>query len=236
MKFFDEDLHLNESAQALYVDAVRLGTLDQVPEPILEHVSECTKCMADVEELYESLEGKSYPKEHPYFRTGARTTRSPLVIVYRMAAVLLISFGIYGIMRLGDFLENRGSRISHVQSSQQSESPADSAVKKDVLLGDNFAVHPELERLVNTNYRSGEVEVASPRLGEKIGGNVVFRWKGASGKEIMLKIFDNRGKELHSKTLRHERYTYAGKLERGLYYWKLLNEEELLYVGKFLVE
>ena len=56
MKLFDENLHLNEEGIALYVDALKLNTLEQLPEPVLEHVSECAACKLNIEELFQLLE------------------------------------------------------------------------------------------------------------------------------------------------------------------------------------
>ncbi len=70
--FFDEENHLNQKAQALYVDAMKLNRLDEIPKMIYEHAQNCSYCTVELYELYEALEGVNYADlgKHPWLDEG----------------------------------------------------------------------------------------------------------------------------------------------------------------------
>jgi hypothetical protein len=88
MKLFNENSHLNEEGVAHYVDALKLNTLEQLPEPVLEHVSECATCKLNIEELFQLLEeevGKS-GEQHSLFQPKPKLESLNRSIFYRIAA------------------------------------------------------------------------------------------------------------------------------------------------------
>ena len=240
MKLFDENLHLNEEGIALYVDALKLNTLEQLPEPVLEHVSECAACKLNIEELFQLLEEEVGKPEKRLFFFGPRQKLENLngTIFYRIAAVVLIGFGLYGITRLG----LPGHSRSKIEGSTQSIPPLTAGIDSSSkgtgkgLLSDNYAVSPELEGLIGVHYRSNDIEVESPTLGERIHGKVTFKWARGEEEKVILKIVNNKGKEVVVARTNENGYQFSGTLERGLYYWRLETADELLYVGKFFVE
>jgi len=70
--FFDEEQHLNQKAQALYVDAMKLNRLVEVPKGVYEHAQNCSYCTVQLYELYEVLEGVNYADlgKHPWLDKG----------------------------------------------------------------------------------------------------------------------------------------------------------------------
>lgn len=240
MKFFDENLHLNEEGVALYVDALKLNTFEQLPEPVLVHVSECAVCKLNIEELFQLLEEEAEisGEQHSLFRPKPRMKGLNRSIFYRTAAVLFIGFGLYGITRLGLPGRNQGKREGSAQNIPQSSAGIDSSLKGTAksLLSDNYSVSPELEGLIGVHYRSSDIEVESPTVGERIRGKVVFKWAWREKEKVILKIVSNKGKEVFIARTNDNDYEFSGNLDRGLYYWRLETADELLYVGKFLVE
>ncbi len=43
--------HLTDEELALYADAITLGSLDRLPDEILHHVMDCTRCKMELMEL-----------------------------------------------------------------------------------------------------------------------------------------------------------------------------------------
>src|SRR5208283_983564 len=146
---------------------------------------------------------------------------------------LLVGFGLYGITRLG--LPGRGQ--STIEGSTQSIPPSTAGIDSSSkgtgksLLSDNYAVSPELEGLIGVHYRSSDIEVESPTVGERIHGKIAFKWAWSEKEKVILKIVNNKGKEVVFAQTNENWYQYSGTLDRGLYYWRLETADELLYVG-----
>ena len=239
MKLFDENSHLNEEGVALYVDALNLNTFEQLPEPVLEHVSECDTCKLNIEELFQLLEEvEKREEQRSFFRPRPKLESLNRSIFYRIAAVLLVGIGLYGIIRLGSPGRDQGKIEGSTQIIPPSSAGIDSSSKGTAksLLSDNYVVSPELEGMIGVHYRSSDIEVAFPTVGERIHGKVAFKWAWSEKEKVILKIVNNKGKEVVYAETNENAYKFSGTLDRGLYYWRLETANELLYVGKFIVE
>ena len=237
MNFFKEDTHLSEEAVALYVDALKLKIVDQIPEAIRDHVSECAQCKIEIEDLFLLLEDEKYELEepHPYYRPLSKWRKKGMFLAYRIAAVFLLAIGIYGVFQMYlHKLDKNAEKNATPEISKITITGDTSLVKTDEkLLADNFAVLPSLEDLVKTEYRSSTVEIQSPALNADVGESIAFKWAHAPGKHVILKILNNAGKEVNLVRTEKNTYVFGGMLKPGLYYWKLESEDELLFVGKF---
>jgi hypothetical protein len=112
------------------------------------------------------------------------------------------------------------------------------------LTGPAFEPNLYLEEWITENVRSGrEVidTVLSPVLGEKFyDEEIVFKWNMIEKEPVSLKIIDNFEKEIFSSipdVIQYPLLTLQLKpgiiKQSGLYYWRIENENEVLYVGKF---
>ena len=236
MNFFKEDSHLSEEAVALYVDALKLESLDRIPEEIRDHVSECSMCKIEIEELFLLLEDEKYGKEepHPFLTSIPKSKKMGISLVFRIAAVFLLVLGCYGVFQLFWLKLDRNAENNIPPNVSKIIIPGDTLLVKgsEKVFADNFAVLPSLEDLVKTEYRSNTVEIQSPALNAEVGENITFQWTHAPGKHVILKILNNAGKEIHSVTTEKDTYIFRGLLRPGLYYWKLESDDELLFVGK----
>lgn len=240
MKLFDENSHLNEEGVALYVDALNLNTFEQLPDPVLEHVSECVTCKLNIEELFQLLEEEVGKPEdqHSFFRPRPKLESLNRSIFYKIAAVLLVGIGLYGIIRLGLPERNQTKTEGFTQIIPPPSTGIDSLSKGTAKgpLADNYTVSPELEGMIGIHYRSSDIEVELPTVGEKIHGKVAFKWVWGEKEKVILRIVNNKGKEVVFAQTNEHGYEFSGTLDRGLYYWRLETANELLYVGKFFVE
>jgi len=122
----------------------------------------------------------------------------------------------------------------------------DSQNKNDfaVLTEPSFKPATYLEEWITENVRSDNLidSVFSPEIGEKFyNSNITFQWKMNKVLDgITIKIMNNLEKEIFKSTLDNDQYpkfTVQANPEifkqTGLYYWRLEDEEEVLYVGKF---
>ncbi|MDD8019428.1 MAG: hypothetical protein PHP42_13730, partial [Bacteroidota bacterium] len=110
-------------------------------------------------------------------------------------------------------------------------------VKKDndALLVANFTESPNMEDLVQNQFRSTSIEALSPIVGKVASQPIIFKWKGYD-EQVTVKVLSNKEVPVSSTTVDGTSLTLKKNLSPGLYYWKLESKEELLFVGKFIVK
>ncbi len=92
------------------------------------------------------------------------------------------------------------------------------------------------EKIINDTERGSKIQIELPKIGQEFKNNskITFKWEGISD-EIFLTIFDNKGQLIFEQKAKSP-YIFPEKLEQGLYYWQLENEDYSLYTGKFIVK
>ncbi len=132
-----------------------------------------------------------------------------------------------------------GSAFSHWTSPGY---PGSQRIRDDIdkeLLAANFTPLPYMEGLIGVAMRSTNVSLESPEFSIHIysGDTVIFQWAGVGDATPSIEIIDNLGKKLWAfETLSGgEMKLGTSKWARGLYYWKFLAENDLVWVGKITV-
>jgi hypothetical protein len=111
---------------------------------------------------------------------------------------------------------------------------------KPVLMADNYKPMPELELLSGSVTRSGQFVLVSPKvdLAVPAGTTVLFSWR-YSDKEaaVLFVIMDNAGNQLSRQRMNNSgSFILKTKgLGEGLYYWKILANEDLVIMGKLTI-
>lgn len=100
---------------------------------------------------------------------------------------------------------------------------------------DNFKPLPYLGAMINDGSRSWEINVLSPEIGEKLTGDIAFHWEETDQEIVFLIILDNKGMEKFRSKPDGTSLLFSNNLDPGLYYWKLESEEDLLYLGSFVI-
>ncbi len=110
--------------------------------------------------------------------------------------------------------------------------------KKSVRVPANFRVNPNLESMIGTRYRSVAVQVHSPRDNTTltVGDDIAFAWKQTTPGPVTFKVIDNKNRMACQYEVRGGKFTLKEHLGPGLYYWKLEDHEDLLYIGKFFIK
>ncbi len=103
---------------------------------------------------------------------------------------------------------------------------------------ENFKTNPVLENFIHRNIRSEEkgIDIISPLPNDTLKVPFEFRWE--SKLERMPKkvvIVNNKNKIVWEKVTNGDSLTFHGKLNNGLYYWKLFNNKNLTAVSKFFI-
>jgi len=243
--YFNRDRHLNDEAVALYVDALKLEKQNQLPAKVVEHVEDCQTCKATIFDLHELMREQNYAElgPHPFFEPKTAQKTWPYGGLLRLAAVLMIgivmTYSIYALL----FRQTPEEQIAEIKSprpdstrlsdSLKIELPAPEAV---ALYAANFEASPNLEDLIDSEFRSSALEALLPKNGSDVQGEIVFKWQGESPTGLQLKILNNHEEALFTSPVQGTQLVFKEKLKPGLYYWKLETEEELLHIGKFYVE
>lgn len=235
---FDEDGHLNHEGIALCVDGLKLERTEALPEGVRAHLAECHQCKVSVTDLYVLLEGEQIEEAHPTLdgKAAGRT------ILYRAAAVVAVSVGLGTVIYL-----TRPSPEPPTQSAVTIPLPRpDSTLPpathpnpprpgRGESIAANYSPLPELESLVGANTRGEAFNALSPGSWPR-AAEITLRWKASSPGPWTIVLVDNRGKSLNETKADGDEVVLSGPFRPGLYYWKVLRNEELMYVGKFRVE
>jgi hypothetical protein len=258
-KLLNTDGHLSDGGILLYADALKLDRTGNVPVEVREHVKDCFSCKRSVQEVYDIVQRLDYAElpPHPYLDQNKTRSSSSWGIITRMAAVLVVAggLGLLAYVYLSD-------TDLPVAADEPAAEPADDApvagiepeppvlIEPEVVTpevkspserpADMFAANfePSLfyEALAGQQFRAQALRVLAPSIGEKASGEMRFSWQGRNIGDMHLQILDNRENTVYKTTTNRTSYLYdVSDLDPGIYYWRLETDEELVYVGKFIV-
>jgi hypothetical protein len=243
--------HLTEEGIGLYVDGLKLSRTGELPKELLHHVAECGRCRTEIVELYQLLEEVPYVEgsRHPFFDRKPVILQRPSRIPYAIAAILMAAIGITYVMSRVATRDERSLPEQEVGVTTMAQPETVYAAKPDPVkelpvphhpdespLAADFAPSPNLEDLVGSDVRSSTVEIVSPLPGDTLSGPIRFSWKAGAGEAVRILILSNMERVVESADVTGSAYVLGATLSPGLYYWKLEGNDELLAVGKFIVQ
>jgi len=242
---FSEDSHLNEEGVALFVDALKLDKTDRLPEAVREHVAGCQTCRKNVTGLFALVADQEYRSTgaHPYLDRSLREQTPRFANAYRIAAALVAAAGIavlaYYVATVNSARESlRTGMAAHEgagDTAAHHAPPLKSAAGNEVRYAANFTPSPDLEDLVGSHFRSGSFEVRSPKIGADVGDNIVFDWSAQPSGPFTVTVLNNKAETVVRMPVRTVPFDLRKHFAPGVYYWKVQNAEEILFVGKFVV-
>jgi len=93
----------------------------------------------------------------------------------------------------------------------------------------------EYESRLNQITRSS-INLKSPATSvENYTGNIVFEWNGASEEKIYLEVINSKKQVMTYENLESP-FNFDQQLEKGIYYWILQTDSEVIQRGKILVK
>lgn len=123
-----------------------------------------------------------------------------------------------------------------VQGSDTETTPnniSNSTNQKENLLA--FQPIEDLENKLSQNTRSS-INLKSPSTSvENYTGNLIFEWNGISEEEIYLEVINFKREVMTYENLESP-FDLEQNLEKGIYYWILQTDSEVIKRGKFLVK
>ncbi|MDP4280519.1 MAG: hypothetical protein Q8867_00075 [Bacteroidota bacterium] len=108
------------------------------------------------------------------------------------------------------------------------------------LLSERLLPDPALESLVGIAMRNNFFKMELPEYDAQFSRNerIFFKWKNSERKEISLFILNNTGnQELNFPDIQEDTISFhAGSLMPGLYYYKIIEDEDIVHFGKFIIK
>ncbi|QQS36613.1 MAG: zf-HC2 domain-containing protein [Ignavibacteriales bacterium] len=223
-----------------------------------EHYFQCAECFNELKAAEQAVtiirtEGIPDSKikmknQNPVMAIFTEIFSSPVRIGFA-AAVIIMAFFLYFALNSSDNLKRENELVISKDSLLiKSDTSHSIPENEDELLADlsapEFRLNPYLEEWMKDNVRSDEniiKVVTSPANNEKIiDSAVTFRWEMNEKNDIDITVMNNLERTIFSAPIKHDHFpsyevTVNSKyfLSPGLYYWKLEDENEVLYLGKF---
>lgn len=219
-----------------------------------EHLLYCEECRKLLAETKEVITLTQYMAIHNSTIETKKVAAKKSVMIYRpwmkAAAVLLVIICSSAI--IWRLLQNpTESLVRNESKSNPNKNILDSTqtddtkpvktlsqpalLRKDELLSDSYKELALYENAIKNNLRGESIDIISPKISSYIalGEKVVFLLKD-NKKEILLTVINNSGEILFENRVQIP-YTLQLKLQRGLYYWEITENEEVIFVSKFLI-
>lgn len=245
MPLFTTDGHLSDEGLSVYAETLNTDKLDSLDKSIARHIQSCLDCRSQAIDLYALIKTLDDDQaiRRPAVRTRLRWLRYTPWAAAAMLAGLVFYFYNPQAADVPDPIAGQSQELPvPVPPAEEKKAPAESrekpaeSVEKD-LLAIAFVPNDQLETFVGDVTRSGQITIKSPTI-EKVfkpAETIKFEWEGAeTGLEIVIL---NNVDELFSRDrVSGREFNREAPGIPGLYYWKLETEDDLLYVGKFLVK
>jgi len=230
-----------------------------------EDCQQCKKEIFAIYELTKNDPTIRNIERHPFFSNPEikyeNTSKLKIYHYLKIAAVFLLIIG-FGLLLNYLIISKHASNSSksqiigsikndnktNIQSGKKSGLEGEKALKADTSLklslkGNEIALNMQkseiFENLIASHYRSIDVEVLSPTLNQQfsVQQSIVFKFKGDLSVPLVVMVYNNAGgKILEKDNILANHYTFHPGFSPGLYYWKLIRDDDLLYVGKFFVK
>ena len=261
LKYTQKDGHLTDEGIALYVEALQLNRLEQLPREVKEHMASCEICMQQAIELYALMENidEAVLGKHPSLNKEKKSPRKRYIRLGLVSAAATLALLLYWFSleetalgpapeairpAIKDTLNLPQEVPQQVPQALEEETPIQKTVPKPAPLPKepeqyayNFEPSEELEELTGAITRSNLIKIDKPQLDAtlKVGQIISFAWQQSEQVPFFLIVLTNNEEILLRTEVSSGTYDYKEKLPPGLYYWKLETEDDLVHVGKFFI-
>lgn len=266
MNHQNQNNHLSDEKIARYVEVLQSEDWDGLPLEIQEHIEHCTSCHQQALDLYAIVSQVSWSeqREKEVPQKGRRLI-SMKIIRWAMAAVLVgLSFYFYRYLdrpKPVNTIETDRPIATNPEEARdekawnQDEQKSPTPKKEDTtnppksttprlesnvrsLYAANFVPSESMELLIADPLRSAGLELVQPVEEKPLNWRkgIRFEWTGDTEEQLFLQLEDNRAKVIYAEPMVGLTDTLLLDLEPGIYYWRLENEEDLLMVGRLVLE
>lgn len=259
---FIENNHLTAEGISLYADGIALKKIEMLPDEILEHVENCELCRNEVIATYEIINNLDYTGDisnHPFFSKSQIPAKANSVssrFWISIAASVIVLLGIFYLIYLKhinkseSIVKNKteNMNVTNNSFSQNHINEGDSIVHSNNKRDENelfahndskYKPNELFESLLESELRGSGFEVYTPGKNVQLNKNekVVFTWSNPDKLSLRLIVFNNSAEKIfEADEIKGEAYKINSTFLPGLYYWKIIRNDELLKIGKFIVK
>jgi len=244
--------HLSTEELAYYSEMLAKNKLSNVPSNIIEHVENCDSCAIQAVDLSMIIENTEITKETNFEKKN-------LLFKYKYIAVAAsILLPILTWLTINQLTDSKTAIIENI--ADNIPLPIDSIEKKNntkVLPNSKDSViklnhkqktllaynepNKDLEKLADyfvANLRSEDINIITKsKLIIKENNEIILKWENIEEENLSVELFDNKYLLLESDEISGDSYKIKRNMKKGLYYWKLINEDyDLLFCGKIIIE
>lgn len=222
-----------------------------------EHYFQCEECFNELKAAEQAVslirnEGiaessQKVKSDNSIIKILAEIFGTPLRIGF--AAVIVIGFLLYFLVSSSEKIQPENEiAITNDSLSIKSDTLITTQEVKEELIADlslpEFHSNPYLEEWLKDNVRSVDniiKIITSPVNDDKIiDSAVTFKWEMNEKNDLDITVMNNLERTIFSAPVKHDGFPFYSVtinkkyfLRPGLYYWKLEDENEVLYLGKF---
>ncbi|MCT4646459.1 MAG: hypothetical protein N4A74_15830 [Carboxylicivirga sp.] len=246
--------HLTDEQIAICAEALNADRISSLPENICVHLDECEECSHQVLAVSETILELSDSPLIELKKTHHNSLKKIIGIAATMAIVLSIGVYLFKIPTQESELSSNSiiEKTSTIVQSPyekpdtlhtiQTKTPENNQLltsKEKQMLA--FTPHMELDKLSErfdaSAQRGDEVKVLSQVIGRSSVNQIDILWENPDKQSLLIEIYDNRGIKINEIETNNPRACVIKLTNKGLYYWKLLNEDyDLLFCGKIWFE
>ncbi len=254
--------HLSDEAKAYVADMLKKGEYESLDTEIKEHIENCIDCKKSISLI---IDISSYDTTDNANQAPLKKNKIIAYLndhkFYRIAAIsmLFIFSGlfIYWLQTMmKSNMKNNGQNISQTlppKTTINKDTVNRATIKKenkDVVrqeVENHLLAYAELKYMEDviaaSNYRSSDdFNIISPQNKQdyKFGDRILFKWTNAGNSTpLEIIIIDNKDNIILKKKITNPKlsgkYQCSKKLNKGLYYFKINYQKELISVGKFTI-
>lgn len=231
--------HFSEEEIAMCADSINNGNYHQLPESYRNHLSNCEQCasevlmVADIAFDFNTIHQKSkFIHLKKWVLLTSLTTAAAIIII-----------AVYKLIPLNQNDSLHNELVSRSDTFNKTNIRHDSMInvvpnESNKNLMASMEPNDKLEKLFKNHqesYRVNSIQIITK--GElPYSKEDSLKWINVTNEMLTVEIFNNRDEAI--KTIKtNQSAIKTPKLNTGLYYWKLINEDyDLLYVGKIIVK
>ncbi len=242
-------MHLNQTEKFLYAEALSGERVESLPPTLLAHCEECLVCKREVLELAWILKDINSGKPGLDI-TSLHSPRSGYLYLFKAAAIIIcLTLPLYFMVtNISHRTEQKGAEKYLTNQVQKEENVG--TLDKNKIAGEEkefasaerlkkaqiYEPIPYYENISGDVFRSESAKIISPENGLVSAGEVTFRFDFAGAGARYLKVFNNKDVRVFKVLISDNEFELKKTFGKGLFYWKLETEKDLIYLGKFSIK
>lgn len=256
--------HLTDEQIALCAEALSKKNVNSLPNSLQQHLNQCDECANQVtlvSELSESitLEAESESKTRKIGLTYRISAAAVILVLIGLGfykgkplkqeqSIAQTTVDSILIEKSSSELKtNENVEIAHVENKSNNNSEIEEPKNPEIIQSETnstellaYASNADMEKLVERfnsgAMRGNDIKVLSPILVSGKTNEIILEWTNEEEQELIVEFFDNKGNKLNEQTTTQSRIQPKNLTNKGLYYWKLINEDfDLIFCGKIRV-